>query len=42
MFTKKRWLGSAHAYRTEIDWGAVGGAVFVLFVILVALSAIGG
>ncbi len=36
MFTKKKHVGSAHAYRTVIDWDAVGGA-FILGVIALAL-----
>ncbi len=34
MFTKKQHLASAHAYRTVIDWEAVGGAIGIGIVVL--------
>ena len=34
MFTKRRHVGSAHAFKTEIDWGAVLGLVVIGVVLL--------
>jgi hypothetical protein len=42
MFTKKKWVGSAHAYRTYTDWNAVGGAIVIGFFVLAALSQCSG
>lgn len=38
MFKKRKWVGSAHAYKTVTDWQAVGGAA-VIGLILLALFA---
>jgi Mn2+/Fe2+ NRAMP family transporter len=42
MFTKKKHLGSAHAFKTVIDWDAVWGAVIVVVIFLALLSSCGG
>lgn len=40
MFTKKKWMGSAHAYKTVIDWGAVFGTIFVVTLGIVLLASV--
>ena len=42
MFTKKKHIGSAHAYRTVIDWDAVGGAIILGVIALALLSQCSG
>ena len=42
MFTKKKHVGSAHAYRTVIDWDAVGGAIILGVIALALLSQCNG
>ncbi len=42
MFTKKKHVGSAHAYRTVIDWDAVGGAIILGVIALVLMSQCSG
>ena len=38
MFTKKKWVGSAHAYKTVVDWRGVFGALAIGAVVLALLS----
>ncbi len=40
MFTKKKWVGSAHAYKTVTDWGAVFGAIFLAVVAIAVLGSL--
>lgn len=47
-FTKKQYIGgatrttTARAYRTVIDWEAVGGAIVIVFIVFAALGSLGG
>jgi len=42
MFTKNQHLGSAHAYRTVIDWEAIGGAIAIGLIVLAVIGAMNG
>ena len=48
MFTKQEYLGGAsrttttRVYRTVIDWDAVGGAIFIVIIGLLALASCSG
>ena len=42
MFTKKKHVGSAHAFKTVIDWDAVWGFIIVAVLFLAFVSSCSG
>jgi len=42
MFTKRKHVGSAHAFKKVIDWDAIWGTTVLGLLILVCLSQCGG
>jgi len=42
MFTKRKHVGSVHGFKKVTDWDAVWGAVFIGFLLLIAVSSCAG